>query len=64
MTSDNVAYQALVRRRGSNSEWIPVLYSGQRYFADQAGVGQLQQMTAMMAAQFQHNEYTIDKVTI
>lgn len=64
MTHDQVAYQALVRRRGTNGEWTPVMHGGQRYYADTQGVAQLQQMTGMMAAHFPHNEYTIDKVNL
>lgn len=57
------AFQAVVRPRGTQ-EWQPVLYSGQRFYCDRDGLGQLQQMTAMMSMQFQHNEYSLEEIVI
>jgi hypothetical protein len=56
-------FQAFVRPKGT-TEWKPVQHSGQAYYADEQGVGPLQQMTAMMAGTFRNNEYTIMEVVL
>lgn len=57
------AFQGIVRRKGTQ-EWQPVLHSGQHFYADQNGVGQLKQMLQMMAMHFQFNEYSIQEVSL
>lgn len=58
-----ILYQTLARIP-KTEEWKPVKYCGEHFYSDHAGLGQLQQMTAMMAQVFKHLEYKIERVTI
>lgn len=41
------------------AEWKPVTYSGDRFYADEAGVVHLHEMAGMMSQVFTNNDYKI-----
>lgn len=56
-------FQTFVRVKGT-TEWKAVTHSDYAFYADDQSVGPMQQMAAIMAANFPLNEYSIMEVTL
>lgn len=59
----NKIFEAHVCVKGE-SGWKPVTYSGDRFYADEAGAGHLHEMAGMMAQVFPNNDYKIVETDI